>query len=68
MTLLLERWKINDKKSNAIPVTGRGGQDGCELLRLPQFPDNQLTDEGEVVSLTRRPPFTLRKIPGTRFC
>jgi hypothetical protein len=26
--------------------------------RLPQFLDNRLTDGGEVVSLTRRPPFT----------
>jgi hypothetical protein len=25
-------------------------------------------DGGEVVSLTRRPPFTSRKIPGTHFC
>jgi hypothetical protein len=27
-----------------------------------------LTDGGEVVSLTRRPPFTPRKIAGTHFC
>jgi hypothetical protein len=25
-------------------------------------------DVGEVISLTRRPPFTPRKIPGTHFC
>jgi hypothetical protein len=30
--------------------------------------DNRLTDGGEVVSLTRRPPFVPRKIPGTHFC
>jgi hypothetical protein len=30
--------------------------------------DNRLTDGDEVVSLTRRPPFTPRKIPGTHFC
>jgi hypothetical protein len=30
--------------------------------------DNQLTDGGEIVSLTRRPPFNARKIPGTHFC
>jgi hypothetical protein len=30
--------------------------------------DNRLTIGGEVVSLTRRPPFTRRKIPGTHFC
>jgi hypothetical protein len=32
------------------------------------FLDNRLTDGGEVVSLTRRPPFASRKIPGTHFC
>jgi hypothetical protein len=32
-------------------------------LRLPHVLDNQLTDGGEVVSLTHRPPFTPRKIP-----
>jgi hypothetical protein len=33
------------------------------------FLDNQLTDGGEVVRLTRRrQPFTTRKIPGTPFC
>jgi hypothetical protein len=31
----------------------------------PHFLDNLLTDGGEIVSLTRRPPFTPRKIPGT---
>jgi hypothetical protein len=54
--------------SKAINVTGRGGQYGCERSRLPHFLDDRLTDGGEVVSLTRRPPFTLRKIPGTHFC
>jgi hypothetical protein len=37
----------------------------CEMSRLPHFIDNRLTDDGEVVSLTRRPPFIPRKIPGT---
>jgi hypothetical protein len=36
--------------------------------RLPHFLYNRLTDGGEVVSLTRRPPFNPRKIPGTHFC
>jgi hypothetical protein len=35
------------------------------MLRLPHFLDNRLTDGGEVVRLTRRPPFTPRNIPGT---
>jgi hypothetical protein len=29
---------------------------------------NRLTDGGEVVSPTRRPPFIPRKNPGTHFC
>jgi hypothetical protein len=45
-------------KGKAIPVTGRGGPQGCMTSRLPHFLHNRLTDGGEVVSLTRRPPFT----------
>jgi hypothetical protein len=44
-------------KCKAIPVTGRGGPQGCETSRLPHFTDSRLTDGGEV-SLTRRPPLT----------
>jgi hypothetical protein len=51
-----------------VSVTGREGPEGCETSRLPHFLDSRLTDGGEVVSLTRRPPFTARKIPGTHFC
>jgi hypothetical protein len=50
-------------KNIAIPVTGRGGSYGSETSKLPHFPDNRLTDGGEAVSLKRRPPFTLMKIP-----
>jgi hypothetical protein len=39
-------------------VTGHGGPQGCETSRLPHFLHNRLTDGVEVVSLTRRPPFT----------
>jgi hypothetical protein len=46
------------KPTKAIPVTGRGGPYGCEMSRLPHFLENRLTGGGEVVSLTRRPPFT----------
>jgi hypothetical protein len=48
-------------KGKAIPVTGHGGPQGCETLRIPQYLDNRLTDGGKVVSLTRRPPFTPQK-------
>jgi hypothetical protein len=41
---------------------------GCETSRLPRFLDNRLTDGGEIVSLTRRPPVTPRNIPGSHFC
>jgi hypothetical protein len=57
-----------NKKGKAISVTGREGPLGCETSRLPQFLDNRLTEGGKVVSLTCRPPFTPRKIPGTHFC
>jgi hypothetical protein len=52
-------WKLIDKikkKCKTVPVTGRGGPQGCETWRLPHFSDSLLT---EVVSFTRRPPFTL---------
>jgi hypothetical protein len=44
--------------TKAIPVTGHEGPWGCETSRLPHFLDNRLTDGGEDVSLTRRPPDT----------
>jgi hypothetical protein len=41
---------------------------GSETSGLPHCLHNLVTDDGEVVSLARRPLFTSRKIPGTRFC
>jgi hypothetical protein len=35
---------------------------------VPTFSRQSAHDGGEVVSITRRSPFTLRKIPGTHFC
>jgi hypothetical protein len=55
-------------KGKAISVRGRGGPMSCETSRLPHFPHNGLTDGVEVVSFTRRPPFTSRKRFGTHFC
>jgi hypothetical protein len=47
---------LHIKKNNkVIPVTGRGGPQGYETLRLPHFLEHRLTDGGEVVSLTLRP-------------
>jgi hypothetical protein len=45
------------KNVKAILVTCRVGASSCETSRLPHCLDNRLTDGGEVVSLTRRPPF-----------
>jgi hypothetical protein len=57
-TVLLYFYNTFFKKGKAIPVIGRGGPWGCEASRLPPFLENRLTDGGEVVSLTRQPPFT----------
>jgi hypothetical protein len=48
-------------------LEGRGGPYGSETPRLPHFLEIWLVD-GADVSFTRRPPFTLRKFPGTHFC
>jgi hypothetical protein len=42
-------------KRKTIPVTRRGGPHGCETSRVPHFPHNRLTDDGEDVSLTHLP-------------
>jgi hypothetical protein len=44
-------------KSEAIPVTGRGGPCGCGKSRLPRFLDNEPKDCGEVVSPMHRQPW-----------
>jgi hypothetical protein len=46
--------------SSAIPVRGRGGLQGCEMLRIPHL-DNRLTDGATVVSPTHRPHFAPHK-------
>jgi hypothetical protein len=63
----------NVKKRKAIPIIGRGGLQGCEMLRMPHCPDNRLTDGSQVVSLARRPRFTPQKhyffnVYGIHFC
>jgi hypothetical protein len=66
--MYLSECTLNTGKSKTIPVSGRGGPQSCEWLRLPHLIDNRLTDGDKVVSLMRRPPSTPRKIPGTHFC
>jgi hypothetical protein len=51
---------ISKKVSKAISVTGLGGPQGCERLRLPHYLDKRLIDGGKVVSPTRRPHFNPR--------
>jgi hypothetical protein len=41
---------------------------GLREVEAPTFSDIRLTDDGNVVSPTRRPLFNPRKIPGTHFC
>jgi hypothetical protein len=56
-------------KSNAISVIGLGGLSGCEMLRIPQYLNNQLTNVGEVVRLSHWPRFySSDALFGTNFC
>jgi hypothetical protein len=66
--LCLRSQLLTGGKGKALPVTGREGPYGWEMSRLQYFLDNRLNDGGEVVSLTRRPSFTPRKISGIHFC
>jgi hypothetical protein len=43
--------------SKAIPVTGRGGLLGCEMLKTPHRLDNRPIDGRKVVSRRHRPRF-----------
>jgi hypothetical protein len=59
----LDDWAVGARipvkcKGKAIPVRGREGPEGCEMLTIPHYLDNQLKDDGKLVSLTRRPHFT----------
>jgi hypothetical protein len=62
----------SNNESIVIPVTGRGGLYGCEMLRMPRCLDNLLTDGGKVVSPTHRPHSTPQKhyfsASGTHYC
>jgi hypothetical protein len=51
-------YSYEGEAGNVTPITGHGGLQGCEASKLTHFLDTQLTDGGEVVSLTHHPPFT----------
>jgi hypothetical protein len=55
------------KEGKAIPVTGWEAHRVARRQGSHISLHNWLTDGSEVVSLTHRPPFTPRKIPGTHF-
>jgi hypothetical protein len=63
---------VQQSRSKAIPVTDRGGLQGCEMLRISHCIDNRLTDGGKVVNPTHRPRSTPQKhyfsTSGTHFC
>jgi hypothetical protein len=44
--------------ATAVPVTGRGGLQGWEMLRIPHCLDNRLRDGGKAVSPTHQPRST----------
>jgi hypothetical protein len=60
--------------TKAIPVTGRGGLQGCKMFRIPHCLDNRLTDGGKFVSPTHRtmmlysPETLFFYASGTHFC
>jgi hypothetical protein len=63
---------IEVKKSEAILVRVRGGLKGCEMLRIPHYLDNRLTDGCKFFSPMHRPSSTPQKryfsASGTHFC
>jgi hypothetical protein len=46
--------KKKEERNGGIPVTGRKGPQGCEILRIPHCLDIRLTDDREAASLMRR--------------
>jgi hypothetical protein len=78
VTILVEFLAVNQvlihskKKSKAIPLKGRGGLHGCEMLGIPYCLDNWLTDGSKVVSPMHWSHSTPQKhyfsTSGTHFC
>jgi hypothetical protein len=67
LTMKISRTILHHAKRQSYPCNRPWRTIHLETSRLPHFLDNRLTDDGEVVSLTRRPPFPPRMIPGTHF-
>jgi hypothetical protein len=59
---LVVSWKSTDVSEEHIASRWQAQQ-----FRLPHLLDSRLTDGAVVVIIRPRPPFTFRKIPGTRF-
>jgi hypothetical protein len=57
-TQLQKEVLIKVKKAKLSLFTGREGPQDYETSRLKRFLDNRLTDGGEVISPTHRPPFS----------
>jgi hypothetical protein len=43
-------YKSKKSERKAIPVTGRGGLEGCEMLRIPHCIDSRLTVNCEILA------------------
>jgi hypothetical protein len=43
--------KLVERYGKAIPVRSSASPQGCEMSRIPHFPDNRLIHGGEVISL-----------------
>jgi hypothetical protein len=41
-------------EGKVFPITGRGGPQGCDTLRLSHFLDNRFTDGDDDIGLTRQ--------------
>jgi hypothetical protein len=72
-SLLYLQYTNETTTAAAIPITGCGGLEGCQILRIPYCLDNRLADGSEVVSLTHGPccfprNFFFISVFGTHFC
>jgi hypothetical protein len=59
--------KLDKGKGKAVPLQACNGPEGSRKLRFPDFMTTAL-DDGNVFSLTHRPPLPPGNTPGTHFC